>query len=170
MTAAALGPLPLVLRFRRVGPGVYDSADGRVTLYRIEGCTPAAWNAEWTIDYQNRLRDLDPDATLGSVAYGNIVDGAATFRDAKALAADAWPALHAKVAALEDAAALEEDDRESYAALADEMNDPDAGPWNEDDWDGEAVRGGKRYAAANGLHWPPGLGDYDRFYERSAAR
>lgn len=166
----ALGPLPLELRFRRVGPGVYDSADGRATLYRIEGCTPAAWNVEWTIAYENRLREIDPDYTYGSIALTNIVDGAATFRDAKALAADAWPALRAKVAALEEAVDRDRRDRESYAALADEMNDPDAGPWDEDDWDADAVAGGKRYAAANGLHWPPGLGDYDRFYERSNAR
>jgi hypothetical protein len=59
-------------------------------------------------------------------------------------------------------------ERESYANLADEMNDPDVGAWNEADWDPEAVAEGKRYAAAHGLPWPPSTGDYDRFYERSS--
>ena len=57
-------------------------------------------------------------------------------------------------------------DEEDYAALADEMNDADVAPWNEDDWDAEAVAGGKRYAKAHGLRWPPSTGDYDRYWER----
>ena len=58
-----------------------------------------------------------------------------------------------------------DEDREDYASLADEMNDPDVGPWNEADWDPRAVAGGRRYARARGLRWPPGTGDFDRFYE-----
>jgi hypothetical protein len=57
-------------------------------------------------------------------------------------------------------------EKESYASLADEMNDPDVGPWNEADWDEQAVAEGKRYAKKHGLRWPPQMGDYDRFYER----
>lgn len=63
-----------------------------------------------------------------------------------------------------------DDDYEAYAALADEMNDPEAGPWVEDEWDVEAVAGGKRHAEANGLRWPPGRGDFDRLYEREHDR
>jgi len=56
------------------------------------------------------------------------------------------------------------EDKEAYSSLCDEMNDPDVGPWNESDWDTEAVAGGKRYAEAHGFHWPPRTGDYDHFY------
>jgi len=56
-------------------------------------------------------------------------------------------------------------ERESYVGLADEMNDPDVGPWVEADWDAQAVKEGKAYASRHGLRWPPGTGDYDRFYE-----
>jgi hypothetical protein len=58
-----------------------------------------------------------------------------------------------------------DEDKEDYASLADEMNDPDVGPWVEYDWDARAVAGAKRYASKHGLPWPPGVGDYDRFYE-----
>ena len=58
------------------------------------------------------------------------------------------------------------EDRDDYAALADEMNDPDVGEWVEADWDVRAVANAKRYAEAHGLHWPPRVGDYDRLYER----
>lgn len=58
-------------------------------------------------------------------------------------------------------------EEESYANLADEMNDPDVGPWVEDDWDPQAVAEGKRYAERHELPWPPGPGDFDRWYERS---
>jgi hypothetical protein len=57
-------------------------------------------------------------------------------------------------------------EREDYASLADEMNDPDAQPWVESDWDEQAVANAKRYAEKHDLRWPPGTGDYDRFYER----
>jgi len=55
------------------------------------------------------------------------------------------------------------EERESYLALADEMNDPDIPPWNEADWDAQYVKKGKAFAKRNGLRWPPGTGDYDRF-------
>lgn len=57
-------------------------------------------------------------------------------------------------------------DEESYASLADEMNDDGVGPWNEADWDEQSVTEAKRYAQANNLRWPPGTGDYDRWYEK----
>ena len=59
-------------------------------------------------------------------------------------------------------------DFEDYASLADEMNDPDVGPWVEDDWDPQAVANGKAYAKKHGLRWPPQTGDFDRFYERNS--
>lgn len=108
---AALAPIPETLRFVCLSPGVYDSADGRVTLYRLLCSGPPGWNVEWTIDYQNRLVDLACSSTASMGACSNvfalaltlIVDGAASFRDAKALAADAWPALRERLAALEEA-------------------------------------------------------------------
>ena len=55
-------------------------------------------------------------------------------------------------------------DREAYASLADELNDPGVTA-TVDDFDAEVVAGAERYAQANGLRWPPGVGDYDRLYE-----
>jgi hypothetical protein len=66
-------------------------------------------------------------------------------------------------------AAHDEHERDAYAALADEMNDTDVPPWNEDDWDAIEVAAARRYAEKHGLRFPPGTGDYDRFYERSHA-
>jgi len=59
----------------------------------------------------------------------------------------------------------DEMDKEDYLSLADEMNDgpPSIGPWNESDWDPQAVAGGKRYAEKMGFRWPPGTGDFDRY-------
>lgn len=56
-------------------------------------------------------------------------------------------------------------EEESYASLADEMNDPDVGPWVESDWDPQAVAEAKKYAKENDLPWPPQTGDFDRYYE-----
>ena len=56
-------------------------------------------------------------------------------------------------------------EEESYSSLADEMNDPDAGPWVESDWDSFAVTEAKRYATRHNLPWPPQAGDFDRWYE-----
>jgi hypothetical protein len=61
-----------------------------------------------------------------------------------------------------------DEEREDYAALADEVNDGDAGPWVESDWDARAVASAKRYAARMELPWPPGMGDFDRWYEKHA--
>jgi hypothetical protein len=61
-------------------------------------------------------------------------------------------------------------EREDYASLADEMNDP--GPdgkgmvWVEADWDATAVANAKKYAKKFGYPWPPSMGDFDRWYER----
>ncbi len=60
-------------------------------------------------------------------------------------------------------------EEESYASLADEMNDGDV-VWVESDWDKEAVKLGKKYAEKQGLRWPPQMGDFDRFYERQHNR
>lgn len=61
-------------------------------------------------------------------------------------------------------------EEESYAALADEMNDPDVGPWVEDAWDAQAVKEAKAYAQRHELRWPPGPGDFDRWYEAGGRR
>jgi len=55
-------------------------------------------------------------------------------------------------------------EREAYAALADEMNDPGM-VWDEGEWEPSAVAQAQAYARKHGLSWPPGPGDYDRFYE-----
>lgn len=60
-------------------------------------------------------------------------------------------------------------EKQSYADLADEMNDPDVGPWVESDWDPQAVAEAKRYAAKNHLPWPPGRGDFDAWYAEEAS-
>lgn len=60
-------------------------------------------------------------------------------------------------------------DEDSYVSLADEMNDPDVGPWVESNWDPQSVAEGKRYAEAHDLPWPPQAGDFDRWYERSTS-
>lgn len=56
-------------------------------------------------------------------------------------------------------------ERESYANLCDELNDPGAPAWNESDWDPITVAEARGYARKNGLRWPPGRGDFDRWYE-----
>ena len=58
-----------------------------------------------------------------------------------------------------------DEDKEMYESLADEMNDPDAPEWNEEDWDESAVAGAKRFAKRVGLNWPPRKGDFDRLYD-----
>lgn len=55
-------------------------------------------------------------------------------------------------------------EKESYASLADEMND--GAEWVESDWDEQAVKEAKAYAEKHDLSWPPRMGDFDRFYER----
>lgn len=68
--------MQIVLNFHRIASGDYsaDLGDGRrVDIYRIPDLNPAAWNAH--------LVDGDSDDL--------IVDGAASYRDARALAQDA---------------------------------------------------------------------------------
>lgn len=52
-----------------------------------------------------------------------------------------------------------------YADLADELNDYDV-ELTVDDFDRSMVAAAARYAAANGLSFPPARGDFDRFCER----
>lgn len=59
--------------FTRIAPGVYDSADGRWTMYRIEGVNPPAWNVEATVGAEEESGPC------------MVVDGAATMRDAVAI-------------------------------------------------------------------------------------
>jgi len=64
----------------------------------------------------------------------------------------------------------EESEQASYVGLADEVNDGDTGPWDESYWDAQAVKEGKAYASRHGLPWPPGPGDFDRWYEAQGGR
>jgi hypothetical protein len=100
-----LGPLPeQTPRFRQIGPGVYDSLDGRVTMYRVPGVDPPAWNVEWQTQYTWMLSDVEITSsdTL-------LVDGAATKRDALALFADEWPRLRERAEAAEALLKAEQD-------------------------------------------------------------
>lgn len=56
-------------------------------------------------------------------------------------------------------------DEYDYASLADELNDVGV-TMTIDDFDRRMVVGAKRYADANHLSWPPGVGDYDLYWER----
>lgn len=58
-----------------------------------------------------------------------------------------------------------DDDRRDYASLADELNDRDV-TMTIDDFDKEMVAGAERYATAVGAPYPPGVGDYDRWWDR----
>jgi hypothetical protein len=60
--------------------------------------------------------------------------------------------------------------REDYASLAEEASCESAHPWDDEHWDVRAVRNAKRYAKDHGLPWPPGLGDFDRWYEANYNR
>lgn len=58
-----------------------------------------------------------------------------------------------------------DDDRRSYASLADELNDRDVTVTIED-FDKEMVQGAERYAKLVGASYPPGIGDFDRWWDR----
>jgi 2'-5' RNA ligase len=118
-------------KLKRVGSGVYDSTDGRVTMYRIEGVYPPAWNVEWTIPYQNAVLDaLAGGYQPGDAVSTNLVDGAATMKDAVALFERGWPQTRAHIEqfesrtvqesaadALLESLGVPESDRESVSAL-----------------------------------------------------
>lgn len=128
------GPLPgaVAPKFKMFAPGDYVTEDGRLTLYRLEGVSPPAWNVEWSGDYQYLVGDTQP---LDSPIHSVIVDGAATKKDALALFADQWPETRANilkfeapaVAKVEAAAPAAEDyhfqhtapDKESGAPMSD---------------------------------------------------
>jgi hypothetical protein len=89
---AKYGPVPVEPpKFKLVGPGVYESPDGRLTMYRIEGLRPPAWNVERHTDYLNDLVDADPENRTTDKYSGVLVDGAASKKDAEGLLRDAWP-------------------------------------------------------------------------------
>ena len=62
------------MEWKRIAAGDYESSDGRFVLYRLPGVYPPAWNVE-------DRSDPDRDVLL--------VDGAASKRDAAALAEEA---------------------------------------------------------------------------------
>ena len=79
--AADFGPIPdEPPKLKRVAPGIYDSDDGRITMYRLEGVHPPAWNVEWTTDYSYEMQLGD---YLADDLHSNIVDGARSMGDAK---------------------------------------------------------------------------------------
>ena len=60
--------------WKRIAAGDYETQDGRYRMYRIPGVTPPAWNVEDVSDpAEERM----------------VVDGAASKRDAEAIAGGA---------------------------------------------------------------------------------
>ena len=55
-------------------------------------------------------------------------------------------------------------DEQSYASLADEFNDIDV-DMTLADFDQKVVDEAHDYANAHGLPWPPGVGDFDNYWE-----
>jgi ribosomal protein S18 acetylase RimI-like enzyme len=90
---------PVPPKLKLIGPGVYESEDGRITMYRIEGVRPYAWNIEWTIPYENAV--IDSGFVDTHTVYANIVDGAASKKDALEIFRAGWPETHAKIVAFE---------------------------------------------------------------------
>lgn len=74
----------MVVSWKRVSAGIYDSDDGRFNLYRIEGVNPPAWNVEWSVEEVERRIEADPEH-VGYGSFDLIVDGAASKRDAIAI-------------------------------------------------------------------------------------
>lgn len=64
---------------------------------------------------------------------------------------------------------MNDEDRDCYAALADELNDHGVDLTIED-FEPRMVASARVYAHAHGLSWPPGIGDYDRLWERKHNR
>lgn len=58
-------------------------------------------------------------------------------------------------------------DQEAYAMVADELNDGTPGQVTMEDIDPLCAAAGERYARLQGLSWPPGTGDFDRYWERN---
>jgi hypothetical protein len=57
-----------------------------------------------------------------------------------------------------------DEQREDYASLAEEASDESAHPWNDKDWDAQAVKNAKKYAKKHNYSWPPGINDFDNWY------
>jgi len=55
--------------------------------------------------------------------------------------------------------------KEDYYSLADEATAEEAHPWNDDDWDEDAVKRAKQWAKENDWPWPPGRSTFDHLYE-----
>lgn len=58
-----------------------------------------------------------------------------------------------------------DDIRRDYASLADELNDRGV-TMTVDDFDEDMVERAKEYATLVGAPFPPGLGDFDRWWDR----
>lgn len=84
-------------KFKTIGPGVYETGDGRITMYRIEGTRPPAWNVEWTTGYAWDVQGTPSISGMSSPLYSNIVDGAASKKDAVALFERSWPETRAAI-------------------------------------------------------------------------
>lgn len=74
--------------WNRLCSGVYDSEDGRFTMYRIEGVYPPAWNVEWAVGHVAAMVDADPEHVTFSDYADCIVDGAISMRVAREIAQD----------------------------------------------------------------------------------
>jgi hypothetical protein len=94
------GPIPEEPpKFKQIGSGVYDSADGRVTMYRVEGVRPAAWNVEWTTDYSYEATGVDH--VDHSLLWSNLVDGAGSKKDAERYFKESWPETRKTIQSIE---------------------------------------------------------------------
>lgn len=85
--------------FYRIAPGVYDSVDGRLTMYRIEGLNPPGWNIELHTDYVWRMSGHE-NANLHEI-WITVVDGAVSMHDALAIMRQEWPQIDARLSRIE---------------------------------------------------------------------
>lgn len=87
-------------KLRVVAPGVYDSEDGRITMYRIPGLKPPAWNVEWTTDYSYKMSNSEHAES--EALWSNLVDGAGSMKMALDEFRAAWPETRAAIQRIED--------------------------------------------------------------------
>lgn len=92
-------------KFKRVASGLYDTPDGIFTLFQVPGVYPPGWNVEWTTEFTYEHAFTGDPVDVECDLQSQIVDGAATKRDALGLFADWWnetgsklplPAAHAR--------------------------------------------------------------------------
>jgi hypothetical protein len=60
-----------------------------------------------------------------------------------------------------------DEELEDYVSLAEEASCETAHPWDDSYWDQRAVKNAKAYAKKHSLPWPPGINDFDHWYEEN---